>query len=145
MLPPFEESALIETASPATILMAMLTGSVCLMSGIAALFMPADAAAAVEELEHSPMLAVGAAFASISFGAFVILSHRSWGDPLAILVSSAGWAIFLEGLVLLGFPRLYVRLARPILRRPRHLGLFALILGAFLIAAGLTARAAPFN
>jgi hypothetical protein len=136
---------LIETASPATTFAALLTGAVCLASGMAAMLLPLDGAEAVEELEHSPMLAVSAAFAAIAVGAFVILLHRSWADPLAILVSAIGWAIFLEGLVLLGLPRLYVRIARPILRRPRNWGLFALALGAFLIAAGLTARAAPLN
>ena len=136
---------MIETASPATLPLALLTGFVCLASGMVALLLPADGVDAVDELEQAPMLAVGAAFGAILFGAFLILAQRSWSDPLAILISLIGWAAFLEGLVLLGLPRLYVRLARPIMRRARYLGLFALMLGAFLIAAGLTSRATPIN
>ena len=60
-------------------------------------------------------------------------------------MSLIGWTVFLEGLVLLGLPRLYVRIARPLMRHARYLGLFALMLGAFLIAAGLTSRATPIN
>ena len=136
---------MIETASPATITLALLTGFVCLASGVVALFLPADRVDAVDELEQAPMLAVGAAFGAILFGAFLILAQRSWSDPLAILVSLIGWTAFLEGLVLLGLPRLYVRIARPLMRHARYLGLFALMLGAFLIAAGLTSRATPIN
>ena len=129
-----------ETASPTTIPLALLTGFVCLASGIVALSLPAGAVEAVDELEQAPMLAVPAAFGAILFGAFLIISHRSWSDPLAILVSLIGWAAFLEGLVLLGLPHLYARLARPLMRHVRYVGLFALVLGAFLIAGGLTAH-----
>jgi uncharacterized protein YjeT (DUF2065 family) len=136
---------LIETASPATIPLALLIGFVCLASGIAAMLAPAEAPEAIGELERSPLLGAAAAFAAILFGAFVILFHRSWASPLAILVSLIGWVIFVEGLVLLGAPRLYARIARPLMRHARSWGLFALVLGAFLIAGGLAARAAPLD
>ncbi len=136
---------MIETASPATITLALLTGFVCLASGMVALLLPADGVEAVDELEQAPVLAVSAAFGAILFGAFLILAQRSWSDPLAVIVSLIGWTVFLEGLLLLGLPRLYVRIARPLMRHARYLGLFALMLGAFLIVASLTARATPIN
>ena len=131
---------MIEAASPRTLHMAVLIGLICLASGMAAMFAPADAPEAIEELERSPAFGLSAAFLAILFGAFVIHFHRSWGDSLAILVSVVGWVAFIEGLVLLGLPHLYVRIARPVMRHARAWGLFALVLGAFLIAGGLTAR-----
>lgn len=136
---------MIETASPATATLALLIGFVCIASGIAAMLAPADGPDLAGELERSPVLNLVAAFAAILFGAFVILFHRSWADPLAVIVSIIGWATFLEGLVLLGLPSFYARLARPLMRNVRAWGLFALVLGAFLIAGGLMGRAAPIN
>lgn len=136
---------MIETASPTTLHMAVLLGLVCLAGGIGALLSPSQWPEVFAELEASPTLTVGVAFAAIVFGAFVILFHRSWSDPVAVTVSLIGWASFVEGLLLLGLPRLYLRLARPMARYARHWGAAALVLGAFLLSAGLTGRPPPFS
>jgi uncharacterized protein YjeT (DUF2065 family) len=136
---------LIQTADPTTLHMAVLLGLVCLAAGIGALVSPGDWPEVMAELDGSPTLTLAIAFAAIVFGAFVILFHRSWSDPLAVVVSLIGWASFAEGLLLLGLPRLYVRLARPMARYARHWGAFALLLGAFLLSAGLTGRPPPLN
>ena len=129
-----------ETASPATAPLALTIGLVCLASGAIAMLVPAEAPEAIDELERSPAFTLGASLAALTFGAFVILFHRSWSGPLAIAVSLIGWLTFLEGLVLLGLPALYARLARSLLRRARAWGLVALLAGAALIAGGLAAR-----
>ena len=130
-----------ETASPATAPLALLIGFVAAAAGVAAMLVPADAPDAIAELERSPAFTLAAALAALVFGAFVILYHRSWDGPLAVAVSAVGWISFLEGLVLLGLPQLYARLARAALAHARAWGLAALVLGAFLIAGGIAARA----
>jgi hypothetical protein len=125
--------------------MAIMLGLVCLATGMGALLSPGDWPDVLGELERSPGLNLALAFAGIVFGAFVILFHRSWSDPLAVAVSLIGWLSFLEGLILLGLPRLYLRLVRPVLGHARYWGLFLLLLGAFLLAGGLTGRAIPLS
>jgi len=131
---------LFETASPATAPLALLIGFVAVAAGIAAMLVPAEAPDAIAELERSPALTLAAALSALVFGAFVILYHRSWSGPLAAAVSAVGWISFLEGLILLGLPQLYARLARAALAHARAWGVAVLVLGAFLIAGGLTAR-----
>ena len=136
---------MIETASNTTLHMAVLIGLICLAAGIGSLVSPGDWPEMFDEFERSPALTLAIAFIALIFGAFIILFHRSWADPLAVIVQLIGWMSFLEGLILLGMPKLYIRLARPLLRYARYWGVFALVLGAFLLSAGLFGRAAPIT
>ena len=128
-----------------TAIFAILIGLVCLAAGIGALLSPNDWPEMFDEFERSPGLTLTIAFIAIVFGAFVILFHRSWDGAPAVAVSLIGWASFAEGLVLLGLPRLYLRLVRPLLVHVRAWAVFALLLGAWLLAAGIAARSPAFN
>jgi uncharacterized protein YjeT (DUF2065 family) len=131
---------LIETA-----ILAILIGLVCLASGIGGLLSPQDWLEMFDEFERSPGLTLTIAFIAILFGAFIILFHRSWSGAPAVAVSLIGWATFLEGLMLLGLPRLYIRLVRRLLVYARAWAIFALLLGAWLLAAGISARSPAFD
>ena len=127
-----------------TAILAILLGLICLATGIGGLLSPADWPEMFDEFDGSPGLTLAVAFIAIIFGAFIILFHGSWDGPLAIAVSLVGWASFLVGLLLLGLPRFYLRLVRPLLSYARAWAVFALLLGAYLLAGGIAARS-PLN
>lgn len=131
------------TASVTTLYLAMLLGLVCVAAGLGGLARPDDWRRIFDELEASPGLMLAIAFIAILFGLVVILTHRAWTDPLAIVVSLAGWLSFAEGLALLSVPRWWIGLVKPLLRYARAWSAVALLLGLFLLAAGLTGRADP--
>jgi len=136
-----KEARMIETASPLTLHLAVLIGLVCLAVGIGGLIGENRWPEMVDEMERSPTLLLAIAFVGVALGLIILLAHNSFADPLAAAVTFIGLWSFAEGLVLLAFPYIYLRLVRPLLRHPRAWAIFAASVGVALLLAGLTGRA----
>jgi len=94
----------------------------------------------VEEFERSPALVAVAGIVAFSVGALIVTFHNVWTSPAAILVTLAGWIACAEGLALLAAPRLWLRLARPMIAAPRAWGGAMIVVGAYLLGAGLVGQ-----
>ena len=126
-------------AEPAarTAWLAILLGLGLLAGGFGAVLRGHLWAEIIDEFDRSPGLVAVAAAAAVVVGALVVTVHNVWTSPAAILVSAAGWIACAEGLSLLAVPQLWLRFARPMITAPRIWGTVMIVLGAYLLAAGL--------
>lgn len=131
------------TASLTTLLLATAIGVMSLASGVGAFVDPQRWRDVFAELEGSPGLVLAMAILAYAFGAFIVVIHNIWADPLSITVSAIGWASLVEGVLLLAVPDWYLRLARRLVTYSRAWAIFAILLGAFLLAGGLAGRVDP--
>ena len=133
-----------ETTFPLTLNMAVGLGVILLAAGIGGLSGPPGAVSdwekTIDEMRRLPGLTLAMAFIAIMFGAGILFVHPYHGDPLAIIVTVIGWMSFLEGLLLLAVPRLYLSFARWGVRYARAWAIGAIVLGLALFLAGLTGR-----
>lgn len=133
--------------SPATPLMsawmAALLGAYFLAGGIGVLIRGTLWTELIADFEASPALVVISGAIAFTVGALIVSVHNVWSDPVAMIVSATGWLALAEGLVLIAAPRLWLRLARPMMRYSRIWGFFMLILGAFLLSALIAWPLAP--
>jgi hypothetical protein len=126
-------------AAPAasTAWLSILLGIYLLAGGFGAVLRGHLWAEIIDEFDRSPgLVAVTGAFAFV-VGALVVTVHNVWTSPAAILVSAAGWIACAEGLSLLAVPQFWLRFARPMIAAPRIWGALMIVLGAYLLAAGL--------
>ena len=93
--------------------------------------------------EQSPALTLLTGVVAYAVGVAIVLTHRVWTDPLAIVVSLTGWIAALEGLLLIAWPAPLWSLGRTMLGGSglRISLIFTLVLGALLILAGMTGTA----
>jgi uncharacterized protein YjeT (DUF2065 family) len=138
-----EERRSVATATILTLHLAVLIGLYMIAVGIGGLTGNARWAELVEELERSPSLLWLVGAFAFAVGALVVTIHNRWTDPLAMIVTFAGWAALAEGLVLLAYPAAWLALARPMLRHVRAVAIASILLGALFLLAGLTGRADP--
>jgi hypothetical protein len=130
-------------ATTTTLVLAVLIGLMSLASGIGGYIDPSRWRTMFDELDRSPGLVLAMAILAFGFGAVIVSIHNLWTDPLAIVVTLIGWAALVEGIALLAIPQLYLGLARRLVAFARAWAVFAILLGAFLLAAGLAGRADP--
>ena len=132
---------MIETAAPVTLQLAVLIGAILVAGAVAAWRRPEGWEEMFDELDRSRGLTLALAWIAVVFGALVLVLPGGWTDPLAFAVSAVGLISLAEGLILIAVPDVYLRLVRPLLRRPRAWAALMLLLGLAFILAGLTGRA----
>jgi hypothetical protein len=126
---------------PLTASLAVLVGLYMVALGIGAFVAGRDWTALLEEFEHSQALVALTGIIAFAIGGAIVTLHNRWTDPVAIIVTLAGWIAVIEGLAILAVPRWYLALSRRIIAAPRVWGAVMLALGAFLLSSVL---ASPF-
>ena len=130
-------------ASQTTLVLAILIGLMAVAVGVGGFSDPRRWTEMLDELDRSPGLVLAMAVVAYGFGAVVVAVHNLWTDPLAVIVTLFGWGSLVEGTLLLAAPGFYLRLVRRVVASSRIWAGFALLLGLFLVAAGLAARVEP--
>jgi uncharacterized protein YjeT (DUF2065 family) len=126
------------TASDTTLLLAMLIGLYLCAAGIGGLLTPERWRRLLDEFPRSPGLGLISGVVAFIVGGAIVAVHNHWTDPLAVIVSLAGWIGLAEGFALLAFGDWWVYFTTPLASHPRVWGFAALVLGALLFFAGLT-------
>ena len=127
---------MIAPASAATTTwLSVLLGAYLIAGGIGALLQGNIWPEIVAEFTRSPALVAVTGVVAFSIGAIIVSIHNVWSDPAAVIVSAAGWIAVVEGLTLLAFPDLWLRLARALIGASRIWGLVMLLVGAFLLSS----------
>jgi len=126
-------------AEPAasTAWLSILLGTYLLAGGFGAVLRGPLWSEIIDEFDRSPGLVAVTGAVAFVVGALVVTVHNVWTSPAAILVSAAGWIACAEGLSLLAVPQLWMRYARPMIAAPRVWGTVMVVIGAYLLAAGL--------
>jgi hypothetical protein len=130
-----------ETANILTLHLADGFGLYLVAIGAGALIAPDRWRAMRGEFERSPGLTTVTGVMTFAIAAAIVGVHHSFDDPLAIVISLAGIIGAAEGLLLLAVPQLLLAIAGPFYERPRAWAIVAVLLGAALLAAGLTGHA----
>lgn len=133
------------TGSPLTLSLATAFGAFVLAAGVGCLVAREHWQRVMDDFEDSPATTYIAAVVVFLLGTTLILAHPYWTDPLAGFVTLMGWIAAIEGLVLIAFPGPLLALARGFVRPASvaAMGVFCLVFGALLLAAGLLGRVAP--
>ena len=126
-------------AEPAasTAWLSILLGTYLLAGGFGAVLRGHLWSEIIDEFDRSPGLVAVTGAVAFVVGALVVTVHNVWNSPAAILVSAAGWVACAEGLSLLAVPQIWLRYARPMIAAPRIWGTVMIVIGAYLLAAGL--------
>lgn len=126
-------------AAPAasTAWLSILLGTYLLAGGFGAVLRGHLWTEIIDEFDRSPGLVAVTGVVAFVVGALVVTVHNVWTSPAAILVSAAGWIACAEGLALLAVPRLWLHYARPMIAAPRIWGTVMIVIGAYLLSAGL--------
>ena len=131
------------TAIPLTLHLAILIGLYDLAAGLAGFTGAIKWSALLDEFEGSSALTFVTGFMTFAIGGVLILVHNIWTDPLAAIVSLIGWIALVEGLLLMVIPKPLLSFSRSLVSNQRVVSVFAIIVGALLIALGLVGHADP--
>ena len=126
-----------DTAFPITLHLAVAIGVYMVAAGVGGLVAPERWRGLVDEFERSPLSTYLAGIAAFAIGAVMVISHNYWLDPLAVIVTLIGWAAAIEGVLFLALPGPLVAIGRLFLGAIRPFAAAAIIIGIFLIFAGL--------
>ena len=126
-----------------TLWLSVLLGAYLVAGGLGALLRADIWPELVAEFERSPALVAVTGALAFTVGAIIVSIHNVWTSPAAIIVSAAGWIAVAEGLVLLAVPRLWLRLARPVMNAGMAWGIVTLLIGAFLLSSAFVAPLNP--
>ena len=135
---------MIVTFSVLTLQLAKAFGVYVLVTGLSGLAMPQRWKAVMEDYQRVPGLTYLTAVIVLGVGLALVMIHSLWTDPLAIIVSLVGWIALVEGVALAAFPDGLLKLGLATVATPgrtRAWAIFAVIVGALLLAAGLVGRA----
>jgi uncharacterized membrane protein len=134
---------MISTTIPLTLSLSVALGLYLLAAGLGLLRMGDRVAQLIDEFERSPALTLITGVVAYGLGTAIILTHRVWTDPLAVVVSLIGWIAAIEGLLLIAWPAPLWSLGRAMLRGSgaRISLLVTLVLGLLLALLGLTGTA----
>ncbi len=130
-------------ATPTTLMLATLLGAYLVAGGIGGFVYGHRWREVLDDFERSPALVLVTGAIAFVTGGAVVAVHNLWTDPVAVIVTLFGWASLIEGFVILAAHDWWLRLARPLIGRPQIWAAITLVLGAFLLAAGLFGRADP--
>jgi uncharacterized protein YjeT (DUF2065 family) len=130
-----------DTISLLTLRLAEAMGLYMIVMGIGGLASPQRWRTVMEDLHRSPALVVTLGFAIFAVGVTLVMIHSRWTDPLAILVSTIGYVVLIEGALLLAVPGPLIRIGSGSVVFTRAWAVFSLLLGILLFLAGLTGRA----
>ena len=132
---------MIATTAAVTAWLSSLLGAYLLAGGMGAVLRGEFWPEILDEFERSPGLVAVTGAVAFAIGALIVSFHNVWTSPAAILVSLAGWIACAEGLALLAVPHLWLRVARPMIAAPRIWGGAMIVVGAYLLGAGLVGQA----
>ena len=134
---------MISTTIPLTLSLSVALGLYMLAAGVGLYRIGDRAVDLIGTFEQSPALTLLTGVVAYAVGVAIVLTHRVWTDPLAIVVSLTGWIAALEGLLLIAWPAPLWSLGRTMLGGSglRISLIFTLVLGALLILAGMTGTA----
>ena len=133
------------TAIPLTLNLLILIGLYELAAGIAGLTGRINWRTLLDDFDRSPALTFMTGFMVYVLGAVVVLIHRIWTDPLAIIVSAIGCIAAVEGLLIMTVPGLLFAFSRRLVANQQLISLLAAAFGLLLIGLGLTGRAPPLS
>lgn len=134
---------MIVTFSVLTLTLAKALGVYVLITGFSGLATPARWQAVMEDYQRSPGLTYLTAVIVLGVGLALVAVHPLWTDPLAMFVSLICWIVLIEGIAMAAFPDGLLKLGLATVATPgwrRGWVVFALSLGAVLLAAGLLGR-----
>jgi uncharacterized protein YjeT (DUF2065 family) len=137
---------MIVTFSVLTLTLAKAYGIYVIVTGLSGLTAPDRWRMVMEDFQKSPGLTYLTAVLVVGFGLTMVILHSLWTDPLAIVVSLFGWVSLLKGVLLMAAPDGLLRLGAATVATPdraRTWAVFAVILGAALLTAGVLGRASP--
>ena len=137
---------MIITFSVLTLTLAKAYGIYMIAIGLSGLIAPDRWRVVLEDFQKSPGLTYLTAVLVVGFGLAMVMLHSLWTDPLAIVVSLFGWVALLKGVLLMAAPDRLLRLGAATVATPertRTWAVFAVILGAALLTAGMLGRASP--
>ena len=129
------------TAMPLTLSLLVVIGVYELAAGIAGIAGRINWPTMLDEFDRSPALSFISGFIVYVLGAVVLLLHNTWTDPLAIIVSAAGWIVTVEGLLIMTVPKPLLAFSRRLVANQRLISTLAAILGLLLVGLGLLGRA----
>lgn len=130
-----------DTISVLTLRLAEAIGLYLVLVGISGLASPQRWSGAMQELERSPGLVLVTGLVAFLVGVTIVTIHRTFADPLSVIVTVIGYAALVKGALLIAVPGPLMKLGLWSIRLTRVWGAFALILGILLFLAGLTGRA----
>jgi uncharacterized membrane protein YidH (DUF202 family) len=139
-----ETSAMVVTFSVLTLTLAKAYGLYILVTGLSGLAAPLRWKAVIDDYQRSPALTYLTAVIVLGVGLTLVSIHSLWTDPVAIIVSLVGWMALVEGVALAAFPDGLMKFGAATVATPgrtRAWAIFAVILGAALLVAGLIGRA----
>lgn len=129
------------TATSLTLHLAQAIGLYMIVAGLSGLAAPQRWQAIVDDLARSAGLQMVMGVTVFAIGAALAISHSILVDPLAIIVTVAGWLALLEGALLIATPGPLIRIGQASLRFTRIWAFASIALGLFLALAGLMGRA----
>jgi uncharacterized protein YjeT (DUF2065 family) len=132
---------MIHTLAVLTLDLATAIGLYWIAAGISLLLDPARMRAMVDDLVRVPGLTYGIGIGAFAIGTGILIPHHILYDPLSVIVTLLAALFALEGLVLIAFPHILVRIAQPFLDHARLSAVISLVLGVLMLLAGLTGRA----
>lgn len=131
------------TATPLTLNLLVVMGLYELVAGLAGLTGQINWRAILDEFDRSPTLTFMTGLMVYVIGAVVMLVHRIWTDPLAIIVSAIGLVAAVEGLLIMLVPGPLFAFSRRVVGNQKLISLLAAVFGLLLIGLGLIGRADP--
>ncbi|WP_336967965.1 DUF2065 domain-containing protein [Sphingobium aromaticiconvertens] len=130
-----------DTISVLTLRLAEAIGLYLIVIGVSGLVAPARWRGVMEDLDRSPGLTIALGFSVFAVGTAMVMAHRAMSDPLAVIVTLAGYIALVEGALLIVVPRALLDIGRWAIRFTRIWAIISLVLGLLLFLAGLTGRA----
>ena len=111
-----------------SILVAKILALTYISAGVAALNGKNTFARIVEDFERSPGLTFVTGFFTLICGMLLVAYHNIWVRNWTVLVTVAGWAALLKGVLLIAFPQ-YISSFKSGYKNTRAWGIFMIALG----------------
>jgi hypothetical protein len=127
--------------NPTTLYLSMLMGPIFIILGVSMLFNMGFLKNFLKDLpkDHSFLFADG--ILETASGLAIVLSHNLWATPLEIIISLIGWAMVLEGTLILIVTKPYIKLALKMVGKGTKGalmlgGIICVLLGAYMSSMG---------
>ena len=93
----------------------------------------------VEEFTESPALCYLGGILALFFGLFILNFNNAWTADWTVIITIIGWLSVVKGVLLIGFPNVYLQFANWMRMGDammRYMGIILLLLGLFLTFKG---------
>lgn len=118
-----------------SIFLAKIFGAAYLAVGLGMLFNKKHYHKMFKDMMSNEVIYLFGGMLSLALGLVLILHHNCWVKDWTVIITLFGWIALLKGILLLVFPKIMPKLAKPFVKNEQNLmawGLLVLVLGAVL-------------